>query len=62
MFAVVSLAKGLWPKFHLFYVFGVATLAKGVCSEFEIFIDTGMGPIPSIWKGTCQTSTNFSAS
>ncbi|KAJ1381200.1 Peptidase S8/S53 domain [Sesbania bispinosa] len=38
----------------------VGLLDTGVWPESKSFNDTGFGPIPSTWKGKCETGTNFS--
>ncbi|XP_059625397.1 cucumisin-like [Cornus florida] len=37
----------------------VGMLDTGIWPESESFNDTGYGPPPSKWKGSCQSSTNF---
>ncbi|XP_027155311.1 cucumisin-like [Coffea eugenioides] len=37
----------------------VGMLDTGVWPESKSFDDTGFGPAPSKWKGTCETSKNF---
>ncbi|KAH1152990.1 hypothetical protein GYH30_048896 [Glycine max] len=37
----------------------IAVLDSGIWPESESFNDKGFGPPPSKWKGTCQTSKNF---
>ncbi|OMO76488.1 hypothetical protein COLO4_25554 [Corchorus olitorius] len=37
----------------------VGMLDSGIWPESESFNDTGFGPIPNKWKGSCQTSSNF---
>eukprot|EP01018_Ginkgo_biloba_P040199 Gb_37570 [translate_table: standard] len=39
----------------------VAILDTGIWPESESFDDTGFGPIPSKWKGKCQTTSDFKA-
>lgn len=37
----------------------VGMLDTGIWPESESFNDEGYGPPPTKWKGTCQTSSNF---
>ncbi|XVF83793.1 hypothetical protein PTKIN_Ptkin16aG0520900 [Pterospermum kingtungense] len=37
----------------------VGMLDSGIWPESQSFNDTGFGPIPTKWKGTCQSSANF---
>ncbi|XP_057835748.1 subtilisin-like protease SBT5.3 isoform X2 [Cryptomeria japonica] len=51
----------LWTKAKFGKDVIVANLDTGVWPESESFHDEGLGPIPSRWKGFCESGTNFSA-
>ncbi|XP_050204667.1 subtilisin-like protease SBT5.3 [Mercurialis annua] len=53
------LAHSLWPKARFGEDAIVANLDSGVWPESESFNDEGMGPIPSNWKGQCDTKNGF---
>lgn len=40
----------------------VGILDTGVWPELKSFDDSELGPVPSSWKGACETGTNFSSS
>lgn len=52
----------LIPEANLVSEVIIGVLDTGVWPESKSFDDTGLGPIPSSWKGACESGTNFNLS
>ncbi|KAI3939363.1 hypothetical protein MKW98_022231 [Papaver atlanticum] len=53
----VVLSRSVWKMARYGEDTIIANLDSGVWPESKSFSDEGMGPIPSRWKGTCQSNT-----
>ncbi|XP_009112378.2 subtilisin-like protease SBT1.7 [Brassica rapa] len=53
---------GLFPETGAASDVVIGVLDTGVWPESKSFSDEGYGPVPSTWKGECETGTNFTAS
>ncbi|XWS33524.1 hypothetical protein CRYUN_Cryun22dG0090600 [Craigia yunnanensis] len=61
-FLGLSKAADLFPESDSASAIIIGVLDTGVWPESKSFADTGFGPIPSSWKGACESGTNFSSS
>lgn len=61
-FLGLSDTKGLWPESNFGDDVIVGVFDTGIWPESDSFNDEGFGPVPTRWKGTCQTSKEFNAS
>ncbi|XP_021273759.1 subtilisin-like protease SBT1.7 [Herrania umbratica] len=61
-FLGLSKAADLFPESDSASEVIVGVLDTGVWPESKSFADTGLGPIPSGWKGACESGTNFNSS
>ncbi|XP_010436935.1 PREDICTED: subtilisin-like protease SBT3.10 [Camelina sativa] len=55
-------SNGLLHKANMGYQVIVGVIDTGVWPESEMFNDKGYGPIPSRWKGGCESGESFNAS
>ncbi|XP_047334413.1 subtilisin-like protease SBT1.7 [Impatiens glandulifera] len=61
MFLGLDVNSGLFPDSNSVSEIIVGVLDTGVWPESKSFDDAGLGPIPSSWKGICESGTNFSS-
>ena len=61
-FLGLSKAANLFPESDSASAVIIGVLDTGVWPESKSFADTGFEPIPSNWKGACESGTNFSSS
>ncbi|XVF17563.1 hypothetical protein REPUB_Repub10bG0134100 [Reevesia pubescens] len=61
-FLGLSKAADLFPESGSVSEVIIGVLDTGVWPESKSFADTGLGPIPSSWKGACESGTNFTSS
>ncbi|CAK9185263.1 unnamed protein product, partial [Ilex paraguariensis] len=50
---------GLWPNSDYADDVIIGVLDSGIWPERPCFSDTGISPVPSTWKGICETGPNF---
>ncbi|KAL9678295.1 hypothetical protein QQ045_016138 [Rhodiola kirilowii] len=62
MFLGLDKSADLFPQSDSVSEVVIGVLDTGVWPESKSFDDTGLGPVPSTWKGICQEGTNFNAS
>ncbi|KAL7180500.1 hypothetical protein ACSBR1_043660 [Camellia fascicularis] len=53
---------GLWPNSDYADDVIIGVLDTGIWPERESFSDEGLSPVPSTWKGKCNTASDFPAS
>ncbi|OMP01832.1 hypothetical protein COLO4_11530 [Corchorus olitorius] len=60
-FLGLSKAADLFPESESASEVIIGVLDTGVWPESKSFADAGLGPIPSRWKGACESGTNFTS-
>lgn len=61
-FLGLKAGKGLWGAPNLATDVIIGIVDTGIWPEHVSFKDSGMSPVPSRWKGTCEEGTKFAAS
>ncbi|GLT43936.1 hypothetical protein SLA2020_178580 [Shorea laevis] len=53
--------RGLWQASNLESDVIIGVIDTGIWPEHPSFHDYGFGPVPTKWKGACESGTNFSS-
>ena len=61
-FLGLSDASGVWPNSDYGDDIIIGVIDTGIWPERRSFADQGLAPVPSEWKGTCETGSDFPAS
>uniref|UniRef100_A0A5B7A834 Putative subtilisin-like protease n=1 Tax=Davidia involucrata TaxID=16924 RepID=A0A5B7A834_DAVIN len=61
-FLGLSKSEALFPESNSVSEVIVGVLDTGVWPEINSFDDTGLGPVPTGWKGECEVGKNFNSS
>ncbi|KAL5556841.1 hypothetical protein UlMin_039077 [Ulmus minor] len=61
-FLGLGTADAMFPESESLSDVIIGVLDTGVWPESKSFDDTGLGPVPSGWKGECEVGTKFSSS
>ncbi|OVA03786.1 Peptidase S8/S53 domain [Macleaya cordata] len=61
-FLGLNKVSGLWPNSDYADDVVIGVLDTGIWPERRSFSDAGLSPVPSTWKGICQTGSDFPAS
>ncbi|CAM8908921.1 unnamed protein product [Rhodiola kirilowii] len=59
LFLGLTDSSDLWPNAHYADDVVVAVLDTGIWPERPSFSDEGLSPVPSSWKGICETGPDF---
>ncbi|KAA8528471.1 hypothetical protein F0562_035826 [Nyssa sinensis] len=62
LFLGLDRSEALFPESNTVSEVIVGVLDTGVWPEIKSFDDTGLGPVPTSWKGECEVGKNFNSS